>query len=194
MDKIKLDIPKPEEESIKYNNKDILVKKYISFDEQITLSTNYCSIYFFPSADVTIKGLSDWNYFGAEYFLRMNILHTCTNIHVFNEDNSVVDGIDNIFYTNLWDQIVGKISNYNNFRFSLDRVVKDIEGQIAYKNSIGFGINDIIGKLSATIQQLSKIDLSPESLDKLKSTADSITKTIEDSPAGKLFQEAKKNG
>jgi hypothetical protein len=194
MDKIQLDFSQSGTESIKYNNDEILVNKYISFDQQISLCTAYCSAYFFPSTNNTIKGSSDWDYFGAEYTLRMNILHLCTNIKVYNDDNSIVGGVENIFYSELWDKISQKIVNFQPFRAALNKVVDDIQKQISNKNSLGSVLNGLANKLSLAIDQLSKIDLSPENLQRLKDTADHITKNVENSSVSEIFKEASKNG
>lgn len=192
MDKKKMVFSAPQEEIVKFNNEEIVVKKYLSFEEQINLTTNYCIAYFFPSKDVTIKGVSDWNYYGAEYTLRLNILNACTNIEVYDNDNKVIDGVNNIFYTPLWDMIVGRIVNYTNFRFSLNKIVDDIEKQISYKNSVGFNLNELMAKLASSIKELSNLDLSPENLERLKETAKSVDNVLKTSTIGKIYEEAEK--
>ncbi len=191
MDKKKMTFSAPEVKALTFNEQEIIVKPYITFDEQVVLAKNYCLAYFFPNENNTIKGVSEWDHFGAEYSLRMAILHLCTNVDVYEGNNSIVNGSENIFYSGLWEKIVKNISNYNSFRTSLNKITEDVKKQLFSKNSFGRSINELTDKIITVFKEFTA-DMTPEKLKLLEESAKSISNTVENSSVAGIYKEASK--
>ena len=190
MDKIKIDLSLPETRSFTEGAKEILVKPYLTSSEQIVLINSYMMAYFFPVSTNTNKGLSEYDYIGAEYSLKLNIIDICTNIQVFDDNGNVMDDMSRILYNGIWNSVRGCIKNYDEFRTSLYAVKDDIKFQLQLSKSIGYIVENMSNKILAIFERLSSMDLSPENLKVLRETVETISKQLEDSPIGRVYKEA----
>ena len=161
MEKIKLEHKTPKNKTIEYNDTPIEIIPFLALDKQLFLITNYVNEYFDLSGDVE-KLIKDakYNLFTAEYNHNMYLIQLNTNIDLENTEKIIYET------SPLIEKIKTNISNYDVFRFKLDRIVADIKEQYILEKSIG----SIVDKLSNEILEILKkfSEYTPESLEKAK--------------------------
>jgi hypothetical protein len=163
------------------------IKPYLSLSEQAQLLRDYVEQYF--HSEKTTVSESRFDVFSAEYTLRLAIIGYCTNV-IPTEGK-----IENLFYTNAYDEILDEIVNYSDFRDMLYTLVKEIKEDISEKNSVGGVIDSLYEKVEILINQLieSTKNISPEELEKLKETGKELVDRITQNPlVQEVFKESGK--
>jgi hypothetical protein len=137
--------------------------------------------------DTLFGNENDWDEQFAEFVLRMEILSKQTNIDVASFKKA--DGLDPFIWGKLYDDVCEKILNYNIFRETLSKSVKNEVEKYKVKYSTGKVIEKFIGMLSGMLDKYK--DIKPEDLDKIKSEASSLVEQLKQSPIANVLGEAK---
>jgi hypothetical protein len=146
MDKLDFVIKSAENKVFKFQGFDIEILSYIPQDVKLELTQNY--IKFLSMSDDAVK-----NYYSAEWGLIWSILDKCTNI------NHADENFENIMSSGLWDEIKAKIVNYNELRNDIRAILS--------QRSVEGAFNKIADKVMLLIDNVSKMDMSKEGIEKL---------------------------
>lgn len=155
MEKIKLKLDNNEPTvKFSFNDSIVEVKKFLNIETKIIILQNYINTLFQDGVD---DGEYAINFVEAEYSIILAVVDKCTNI-----DISEIKP-DSIINSGLWDKIINNIDGYFDFMDEVDKLVEIYEA----KRSIGFVLDDLSKKLNGFLDNLSKMDMSKEGLDKL---------------------------
>jgi hypothetical protein len=146
MDKLDFVVKNAENKVFKFQEFDIEILPYIPQDVKLELTQNYIKL--LSMSDDAVK-----NYYSAEWGLIWSILDKCTNI------NHADENFESIMSSGLWDEIKAKIVNYNELR-------NDIRAILAQRSVEG-AFNKIADKVMQLIDNISKMDMSKEGIEKL---------------------------
>lgn len=184
MDKVKLAFESPKNKTVEYNGVIITIKPFISIHEQVILIQYYIDEYFniMEKKDLLING-SGYNYIGAEYNLIHSIFQLLTNVDIESADTDMYDSSE------LWKDVKSKISNYDEFRHKLDKIVSDIKEERFNKTTTGAVIENLSSKLLTILEEFSK--LSPADIEKVKNSGLELLKEIEKQPIKGVVETAK---
>lgn len=111
-------------ETVYFQEQAIKVKKRLSLDDIVNLVTNYIRTYF--SED---KYESAVIY--AEYGLKSELFDVATNFEIKQEDFSV------FISTDILENVISKISNYNEVELLIDKTIKKIEKEKSMDGRLG---------------------------------------------------------
>jgi hypothetical protein len=180
MEKKKLVVKPIENITTAFQNKPIEMRPYLSAVEQAILIEDYINNYFY--SDQPMVASVGYNYIGAEYYLMFDIINRLTDVAVEGDGITVED----LVTSTLWIAVKSGISNYKEFRETLDRVVADKKEEIALAKSVGTTIDRVVEKVEETLLNLAQ-NVDP---DKLKEVATGILRDMEKSPIAPAFKEA----
>ena len=171
MDKVKLEFKIPKNKKIEYNGVEFEVTPFLSMANQAVLINRYIAEYF-GKVEIPVTKGSDYNYLGAEFSLKNNILQAVTNIDT--------EPLENDFYVDpdLWNSITREIINYWEFDDSLHYIVSEIKEQYVLKSSVGKVISDLADKVYPLLESLSNI--TPEEIEKLTESTKGLMKEVEE--------------
>lgn len=188
MNKIEFNLEPVDNETLKIGNTKIEIRPFITVSEIVQLIGAYTDTYFSPVSNMG-KDIP-YDLVGAEYSLALEIIDAFTNIQIQDADGILVTGIQDLISRGVYAKITEKIMNYDEFRHLLDRVVSDIKEDMALKQSVGNIIDNLSNKLVDVFDKITNTDVSPESLEALKSTAKEVLEGMEKSPISNVFKEA----
>jgi hypothetical protein len=154
MDKIKVNLISEPVVKFEFQGQSIEVVPYITLENKIIFYTNYVNSLFENKNDGEFDPIS---YIEAEYSLILGVVDKCTNVDITSAK------IDDIVNSGLWDKIIDRIENY----FEVYEDIRGIIARIDHKKSIGNVIDGFANKLNMFLDNLSKMDMSSEGLDKL---------------------------
>jgi hypothetical protein len=184
MEKKVISFAETENVMIRFQKQDIEVVPLIPLDLQAFLIENYVANYFYPQN--RIIGSLKKDYLGAELNLRLLILDRLTSVSITGEDENYTKNL----CSELWDLVEVSISNYWSFRESLDKVVEEVEKEIAIEKSVGGVLDKLSEKISYFMDKLNSIPI--EDMKKITKDASKLLKQVETSQAASLFVEAGK--
>jgi len=171
LEKVKITTNSPEMAEIKFNKQNIEVKPYLSdLDKSIILKT--CSGYL-------------WDVMSLEQSWKICILDLATNIKVVDENGEIVIDGEVLNYSNLFDQVIYGIRNYDEVRQLLDKHIENQKRQIEIQQSLGAVVDVVSTKLFTFLDGLKDLDS-----DKLLENGKKLLSEIEKSPVSNVFREA----
>lgn len=131
--------------TISYQDNIIKVKKYISFDDMLSILHDYINVYFdTPSGFL----LASHNCVGAEYSFLLGVIGKCTDIEL-SKDNQMSLTIDDLLtHSDLVEEIKDKITNYTDVYSMARMLIVDIEKQKELDKSVGSVIDEAVKKLT----------------------------------------------
>lgn len=188
MEKVRITFSEYENVFLKFNNQKIEIRPYLKMAEQVELINKYLENYLFGNSAVS---LSAYDFVGAELQLMLTVIDLLTNIEVADNDGNLLVNEGDVVVSGLWDEIKSKIDNYVQFRELLDRVVEDVKYQIVLQHSIGTVINGVVEKANVMIDKLTSMDITPETIEKIKEMSKEVTENIGKNPVvAEAFKEA----
>jgi hypothetical protein len=128
------------------NRLDIEILSYIPQNVKLELAKNYVE-----TISITEDVVN--NYYAAEWKLICGILEACSNVDYSGEN------FENIMSSGLWDEIKIKIINYNELRNEIRAILN--------QRSVEGSFNKIANKVIELIDNVSKMDMSKEGIEKL---------------------------
>jgi len=184
MDKVKIDFQA--REWIELKDWGILVKPFISFEDQIVLINLYLDELFDKNRD------SKYNHLWAENILIMSVLDMNTNLKLFDEtldeagNQKALVKIDTIYENfKLWNQVEKAIVNFPEVKREILKAAENKREELRLRASLGFALNDIYEKATAFFTSLSEKGISDEDIEKYKG----LLKEANDSPILKAIVE-----
>lgn len=175
-----------ENETIGFQGNKVVVSKFITYPEQVAIVDNYLSNYFFPNKEL-MGNFVKQDYLGAEFALVLAIVDLKTNIEIKHENFD----LENFINSGMWDKVKSAISNYEDFRSKLERMVRDAKEQIILEKSIGSVIDGLTSKAMILVENLGD-KLSETDLNELKETANNLISELKAAPISEIFQETEK--
>jgi len=157
-EKVKIEISPNETVGFRFDEQNLIVKKYFSTNEKIEFLNEYLS----NITDITQTFAA--RYLIAEHALILQILDRCTNIDIESLDQEAIIGSE------LWEKIKSYITNYDEFRKDLDKVVSMWQAQ----ESVGATFKNISDKLMEVLDNVSKMDV-----DKLETVANNFVSELD---------------
>ena len=148
---IKLSMPKIKK--FDFQDERIEVNPYINLENKYVLLNNYIQVLNNPEYDETRK------YVEAEYGVKLGIIDLQTNINIENLD------IDMILSSGLFDAVASTIVNYNEMWGDIAEIVNRVNDS----KSASIAFVKMTDKVIEALDKISKIDLSPEAIQKLLS-------------------------
>jgi hypothetical protein len=144
--KIDLNFLERENSNIVFGEQEIKVKSFLDIiDRQAILDAYFAERYLSPTE----------SHLEAEFNLILNVINLMTDIRVETSDNEkAIEFVNNLLNTGLWYKIKGAIINFAELQ-------RDIEKISQHKNLEG-KLNQIIDKVGLFIDNISKLDWSPE--------------------------------
>lgn len=153
MEKIKLEKKTPNNKSFEYDDSTITVDPLITVSEKTFLINKYLSDYFESDANDKIITKTNYNLIKAEYNLIIYLVQLKSNI----DATILTEDLD--YYSSLIDMILSNISNYGQFRKTLDRIVSDVKEEILIEKSIGNVIDNLFNKALLILDKFSDYDV-----------------------------------
>lgn len=153
MGKIKLDLHPVKNKSVKIEDINVNVVPYISTKDKYALISEY--------VDHIING-TDFatDYVVANGVLILGVLATNTNI-----DPEV--SLDDIINSGVWDRIKAEIVNYPELKLEVDTAIRYSIEMKKIEVDYNGALNTILSKASAFLDEISKVDLSKEGVEKI---------------------------
>lgn len=137
-----------------FEKNDILVKPYLSITDKVLILKTYIDNFF--KEDNLVE-----SYLMAEYAIVLSVIDLCTNISIEDAD------VNNFISSGLWAKIHPLIENYAELEIDIFNVIKYMREDIALEKSVGNVIDNTSAKIIELVNNLSKIDVSKEGLDKI---------------------------
>ena len=178
MKKNKLSFPEFKEgdlAKVEYNGITILVQPYISFSQQQALIVKYLEEYFNPFFNA-MAGVP-FDYLSAEEILKINVIDLCTNSKVFEDEKGLKPSFsidDLISRPDLWENIRGKIKNFNEFYSRLQHIVAERRSERELQKSLGSILDTAIDKLTEVLNKLSTLNLTDKDKENIKETLEAV--------------------
>jgi hypothetical protein len=172
MEKVVLEFKTPKNKTLDYSGVEFELVPFLSFAQQVFLINTYVETYF-GDVELGMVGASEFNFMDAEFGLKNYLLQTNTNVDVARINNNI--------YTDslLWDRIFGEITNFKDFRKSLDAVVEEVKSRKAIEASVGKVISDLVSKGYELFTKMS--DLTPDAIESAKKSGLELLKQVEKS-------------
>lgn len=160
-----------------FGGQNIRVTPYISSKDQETLIKVYFTSYFVDGKEDRLS---------AERINRMAVLDLLTNISIEVDGKELVDVLDNIVASGLWEKIEKSIKNYRAYEHNLSIA---IESKRKENSDIGYIFKNFLDeKVSPLIDKFSEMDFSDEKLAEVKGLVSEIGKQLSsNTPAGSLI-------
>jgi hypothetical protein len=133
--------------------------------------------------------MARFNLLEAEENLKIGIIKLVTNIDATDENGDVLFSIDDFETSGLFDEIVERIYNYNEFRNLLDKTVEDIKHDIYENESINGSIKKVVDSVYSFVEKMNNTDLTPESMEKIKQLSEEILSNVEKSPIADAIED-----
>jgi hypothetical protein len=186
-DKIKLEFSAPknvflpfelvqiDEKTQEYVTKvvNIELKPYVDYAERNVLIDNYIS-------DLFSTETGDFDFLGAEQSYKFALMQLLTNVDAYSLHADV------FYSTNLWSLVTNNIVHYEEFAKDLNRAIDFAIREHEFNRSTSKTVQELITVVRNAIESMGTID---EGLvTKLKDTAESITKTANDTRWAPKFE------
>lgn len=189
MDKIELKFSKKSNIPFTFSGMEILVNPIIGLQEQSSIRNAYISALFNNGKN------SPRDEQFAEFMLRREVLSLKTNINVLSVDglseSEYISKLDELVWGELYEKVVSCISNYNDFRDSVNLSAENEIERISNESSIGNVISELIEKVKPIIDNFS--NMRPEDFEKMKSEATEIVEKIKQEPIASVLSDMKGN-
>lgn len=172
MEKIKLKFQTPRPVRVNYGTTWFEITPFLGFSLQVALTEKYLHDLFNPQAAPLVEE-SKLAYFEAESNLRNYILQALTDLDTEN--------LDADFYVDVafWEVISRAISNYGEFRYTLQTIVNEALKQRELELSLPNQIQLLIEKAEAALNKFA--DMNPEQLEKMRTTGLELMERLEKS-------------
>lgn len=149
MNKIFLKESAPKTTIINFEGQDIEVVPYINSQMQEGLIEVYFTAYFADGKEDRLN---------AEKVNRMAVLDLLTNINIELETNKLVDMLDSVVYSGLWDKIEKAIRNYREYTYNLSVALESRKKQ---NSDVGFILQKFLDeKISPLVDKFGDMDLT----------------------------------
>lgn len=188
--KIKLELAPIETVKFDFYGNNIEVRTVLTLSEQNELMNQYVYQYFAPMRDLMSVKITQYDYLGAEQGLIGWIIENLTNVQIFDEDDQIAIDLDTLYSRGLWQEVRERIANYEEFRYKLDRVVKDYLHDRTVEKYTGAVLDDLYHKIADFLKEISSMDA--EKIAAIKQSMQDLLKEAAESPLAGLMQEAKK--
>lgn len=176
-----------------YDGNEVLVIPYIPYEAQLSLVSQYLSTYFYSESNETSdKFLSEYNYFGAEYELMMNIVDDFTNIMVFGSGEEPIFDSDGFLSSGLWEDIKASIRNYDDLISMIYIVVSSVKEEKYQKNSFREALNEATKIITEFVEGLSNIEMTEEGFKGIIKQISEVGETLKDSPLSSIIEDSKR--
>ena len=177
MKKIKLNKKVVENVKFTHDSQEIEVIPYISSENQEALINIYLKSYFVNDGEDNLS---------AGRINRMAILDLLTNISIEMEGKGLVEMLDNIVSSGLWERIEKSIKNYRSYEHNLSIA---IDSKKKENSDIGHILKNFLEeKINPILQKFSDMDFSDEKLAEMKEIVGEIGKQLSsDTPVGHLI-------
>jgi hypothetical protein len=159
--------------SISVAGNKIQVERHIDYAKRVLLMETYIDSYFYSSPEDKFISTSKYELLGAEMSLIMTTLDMLTSVDVKNDDFS----FDDFMASGSWKQITANISNWEEFRFELERVVSDIKEELALEKSLGNIVEEIADKAFYLLKTISE-KVSDADIEEIRKTAKEMSEQI----------------
>lgn len=158
---------------VQHGDYNISVKKYMSLAEQQVLISDYCSTIIDSSIPTHMR------YMQASLALMLGVLDIMTDINIGDGDNYSFS-IDGLMASGLYDEITGQINNFDMFLQMLeDSVALTLENHFMNR-SLGYKFDSLIGKITATLDNINSMNLDKDSVAELIATVIGIQSEFND--------------
>lgn len=175
MEKIIVNLPKPEIVKTKYAGYTIGILPIIDSATKVVLINNYVQTLVTDNANEDFASLKKLDYLEAEMNLKFQLLQTNTNIDVVQSSLLDIYADDS-----LWAIIQEHITNWYSFRYELDSVVELAIKQLEIHYSFGRVVEEISGKIISFLENLT--DLNPEALKEIQAESLKMLQELQKSP------------
>ena len=124
---------------------------------------------------------------GAELINKIAFLDLFTNIDINDSEGSdLMDLVDGVISSGLWEKIEKAIKNYRTYEYSLNVAV---ESKRKEDSDIGHVLKSFLdNKISPLIEKFQDMDMSDEKLAQVKSIVGDLSTQLKDTPVGNLIQ------
>jgi hypothetical protein len=151
MSKLTIDINKKQNKTVELESPfgKIIIEQTLSLTERTLLKDTFLA-YFLNEDDET--GLPEFNYIMANFMMKSKLVETKTNIEIPEDIDKMIDVVDEIVSSGMFNDIVSKILNYEDFLSELNVEIENSLKVIQMKSSpstlVKKGI-DLLNKLSS---------------------------------------------
>lgn len=178
MNKIKIVEKSIKNAEFSFEGQNIEVVPFITSQMQESLISVYFTAFFDGAKEDRVN---------AERINKMAVLDLLTNIDVDGHDGTtLVEMLDNIAASGLWEKIEKAIKNYREYTYNLDIAIASRRRE---KSDIAYIVKQFIDdKISPLIEKFSSIDFTDEKLTELKGLVGEIGKQLDPkTPVGSLI-------
>lgn len=177
--------PAIENANFYFGGEKIIIIPFFTITDKVVLINEYVeSLYGEDTSDLATR------YLVAEYILALHIIDKQTNINI--DDLNA----DNVFNSGLWEQVILRIHNYEDFRKNLNRVLELYQSQENLNKSIGSVLDKVSIKVMEVLDKISNSDLNVEGLQKVSTELveklEELNKTVPGITATKNVAKRKK--
>jgi hypothetical protein len=165
MEKIEAKFKPVKFEFLEYNGNEIDIMPYISLRDQVLLAQAYLET-LFEQENVALGLLS------AKYGLILGVIESNTNLSTENMS------VDDVINSDLWNKIKKNIRNFDELEFEISNAVKYARENIALEKSMGASFDKLSQKVMNFLDNVSKVDLSKDGVQKLLEALDREKKDI----------------
>lgn len=161
-----------------FEGQDIEVIPHIPHSVQQMLINSYLDSYFENGKEDRL---------GAELINKVAFLDLFTNIDINDSEGSdLMNLIDSVTSSGLWEKIEKAIKNYRTYEYSLNVA---IESKRKEGSDIAHVLKSFLNdKVSPLIEKFQSMDMSDEKLAEVKSIVGDLGSQLKDTPVGNLIQ------
>jgi len=173
--KVKLQLQVPEIVTIEYGDAKIEVLPYMDLAQQVVLINAYINDYFGKIEGEPFVPYSEYHYIEAETKLIYYLFQTHTNIDVLDKDfdqNILAD-------ERLTRTITSMIVNYDDFKFKLNTIIKEMKEQMVMATGAGAVLKGIADKISQILDSIP--EMNPEDIERLQKEGSEMLERLEKS-------------
>jgi hypothetical protein len=176
MNKIKITEKPLKNAEFAFEGQNIEVVPFITSQTQESLILVYFTAFFEGSKE---------NRVNAERINKMAVLDLLTNVDIDSPDGTtLVEMLDNITSSGLWEKIEKSIKNYREYEHNLSIA---IDSKRKENSDIGFIFKQFIDeKINPLIEKFSSMDFTDEKLSEMKSLVAEVTSNLKDTPLGNI--------
>jgi hypothetical protein len=174
----------PKTKTVTIGDLEIEVRPYLTLEDMISIIKVYLNTYFSP--DEPRFPEDGWDMFGANLFLKMAVLDTCTDVLATGEAVKIF-----LCIPGAWDAVEKAIDNYFEFMYILTETVENVKEQ----KRLNASLSPLVDKIGVFVENLSKAikELKAEDIEQLKQAADEIIGKVNGSDTLKsIFKDTEK--
>ena len=178
-EKIKITPTEIQEVIIPYSDAMVMVNPIIKIEDQVTLKNNFITSFFENGR---------WSDQLAEFYFRMSILATQTNIDL---EVLGTEDIDKIIWGEFFKKIQSSIINYNEVRLGCNASLQHAIQKLEIESNAGHILKDIMEKASSLLDDLK--GFTSQDVEALKKGAEEILEKMKQEPVASILSDANGN-